>query len=475
MKYRKLKCMVCVMFCVVLVGLLLAACTNVGKTAAIEPMESEEIEQYSFDFIGGTDVMPIVGYYGPHYRAYSTLGQKLPDYNSDEFMQMVKDCGINIISFNEVDYASIPKETKKLLDLGNKHGVGIFVTDSLVYNSMGDNALSVVELDERINNYINHPACVGVYVKDEPGSNNYNAHVAVKIADVAPIFQNLAKLAVPTYGNLFRLNSLGPDLYREYVKEYMESCPINYLSYDMYPFDEGDELSVEMANTYFLNMSIIREAAEKNHIPFWTFVQAGAQWNDEKQRFESDGYYPEEGSFHWMANTSLAYGAKGIQYFPVLQPYHFGYTTTEDLDFERNSLIGAWNNKNKWWYFAKDVSAQIAAVDEVLMNSVNKGVLLSGNLMDGHFDDVEYILEGTSWRELQDISGEAMVGCFNYRGKSAFYVVNYDNFYSQKIKLDFLDNYNMKIVQKAEESYVKADSLTLTMNAGEGVLIVIEN
>ena len=68
-----------------------------------------------------------------------------------------------------------------------------------------------------------------------------------------------------------------------------------------------------------------------------------------------------------------------------------------------------------------------------------------------------------------------MVGCFNYRGKSAFYVVNYDNFYSQKIKLDFLDNYNMKIVQKAEESYVKADSLTLTMNAGEGVLIVIEN
>ena len=33
----------------------------------------------------------------------------------------------------------------------------------------------------------------------------------------------------------------------------------------------------------------------------------------------------------------------------------------------------------------------------------------------------------------------------------------------------------MKFVQKAEESYVKADSLTLTMNAGEGVLIVIEN
>ena len=208
MKYSKIKRRISVILCAVIAGLLLVACTNSGKKVEIEPMESEEIDNYSFDFIGGTDVMPIVGYYGPHYRAYSTLGQKLPDYNSDEFMQMVKDCGINVISFNEVDYASIPKETSKLLDLGEEYGVGIFVTDSLVCNSMGDNALSVVELDERINNYINHPACVGVYVKDEPGSNNYNAHVAVKIADVAPIFQNLAKLEIPTYGNLFRLNSL---------------------------------------------------------------------------------------------------------------------------------------------------------------------------------------------------------------------------------------------------------------------------
>ena len=76
---------------------------------------------------------------------------------------------------------------------------------------------------------------------------------------------------------------------------------------------------------------------------------------------------------------------------------------------------------------------------------------------------------------MKDVTGESMVGCFNYLGKSAFYVVNYDTQYAQEITLDFYSNYNMRVIQKAETSYVDTSSLTLTMNAGEGVLVVIEN
>ena len=53
-------------------------------------------------------------------------------------------------------------------------------------------------------------------------------------------------------------------------------------------------------------------------------------------------------------------------------------------------------------------------------------------------------------------------------------MVNYDTEYAQKITLEFFDKYNMKIVQKAEEKFVKTDSLELTMSAGEGVLVVME-
>jgi hypothetical protein len=33
----------------------------------------------------------------------------------------------------------------------------------------------------------------------------------------------------------------------------------------------------------------------------------------------------------------------------------------------------------------------------------------------------------------------------------------------------------MRVIQKAETSYVNTNQLNLTMNAGEGVLVVIEN
>ena len=54
-------------------------------------------------------------------------------------------------------------------------------------------------------------------------------------------------------------------------------------------------------------------------------------------------------------------------------------------------------------------------------------------------------------------------------------MVNYDTEYAQNITLDFYDNYDMRVIQKGETSYVDTDCLTLTMGAGEGVLIVIEN
>ena len=47
MKYSKIKRRISVILCVVMAGLLLVACTNASKTAEIEPMDSEEIDNYS--------------------------------------------------------------------------------------------------------------------------------------------------------------------------------------------------------------------------------------------------------------------------------------------------------------------------------------------------------------------------------------------------------------------------------------------
>ena len=434
---------------------------------------SDQVATMSFDYIGGADVMPIVGFFGPQVYCFTENKEDMPDYFSSEFMQMVADCGVNIISANGAEYSEYPEKTKELLTQCHKFGVGLFVNDHVINANLGEQALPLEEMEKQLQNYVTHPACVGIHLVDEPKTEKYMSHSGNGYVHLyTPVARRLKQLNVIPYVNVWPMQALGEDeLYNEYLDEVLDSLELPYLSYDAYPFSTTNDLTY--ANDYFVIMARVRAAAEKRGIPFWCYVQAGGQWNDEKNRFDSKGYWPEQGSFLWMANTSLAFGAKGIQYFPLLQPYWFAYAQTTKYDFERNGLIGASGKKNRWWYYAQIVNKQIAAVDEVLMNAVNKGVLVSNADARHDFRNVEYLLEGTSWGELKEVFGNTMIGCFDYRGKSAFYVVNYDNENTQDITLKFTDSCHVKVVQDGKESLYQAEELHLTMNAGEGVLVVM--
>ena len=106
------------------------------------------------------------------------------------------------------------------------------------------------------------------------------------------------------------------------------------------------------------------------------------------------------------------------------------------------------------------------------MNSVNKGILASGSAKKACADTRDALIEGTAWRELASVDGDTLVGCFNYQGKTALYVVNFDYEYAQKINLTFQDKYNVKVEQSAEESYFNTKQMTFDLGAGEGALIV---
>ena len=108
------------------------------------------------------------------------------------------------------------------------------------------------------------------------------------------------------------------------------------------------------------------------------------------------------------------------------------------------------------------------------MNSVNKGIIITGEQAKADFGSNQFLMEGDSWRELAGVQGDTLIGCFNYNGKSALYVVNYDYAYAQNITLDFVDNFKMKVIQDAKTSYVAGDSLELTLSAGNSALVVFE-
>ena len=474
-KYRKWKALFSVLICAVLLIGCSASGANKSETNA-QVMEKEESKAISISFIGGKDVMPIAGYFGPYVHAYSADGNVFPDYITDEYYQLIADSGINLVVYSTTNYASLPDAVKKNLELGEKYEVGIFVTDNNVLGKVEKDEISAEEVAKEIINYSDYKAFCGLYLVDEPQASYYllgdGNKLLPKYEQLADVLHN--ELDILTYTNAFPIMEYdkNKENYEKYIEEFCDTLQPKMLCWDFYPFDKFREGKMEV---YFYNMDLIRKEAQERDIPFWTFIQAGSQWNDNWEELPSEKpYWPNEFQFNWNINTCLAFGAQGIQYFPLIQPYQFTLADNGGWDFERNGILGGMGNKTQWYYYAQTNNKHIEAIDEVLMNSVNKGVIVNGEQAEKDMSLTNCVVESGSFNQLKSVTGDTMVGCFNYNGKTALYVVNYSFENAQKITLKFEGSQNIKKIQNAETSYVKGKALTLDMAAGEGVLLVLE-
>lgn len=466
------KKMIRVMALLLAVAMLVGCASSARDTnQTIQPLPKEESNAVSLDFLGGKDVMPVTGYFGPYINSYFVDGDHLADCITDEFFQKIADMGINLLTYSPTDYAVAPGLVKQILDLGEKYDVGIFVTDTNVTNKKGGREVTKEEVAKELINYYDHPAFCGMYVIDEPNGKDYiRSQSQGMISDYA----NLVDVLQNDFNTLVYVNLLGAGEfernrtdYTKYVEEFCETLKPKVLMWDYYVYGDGN------MDGYFWSLNLMRKQAEKYNIPFWSYIQAGGQWYEDDD-YADGKYYPNEAEFTWNVNTALAFGVQGIQYFTAIQPGSFCWVNSDEGDFERNGLIGAAGNLNQWYHYAKNINTHIAAIDEVLMNSVNKGIIVSGNTKKTELDTVEYIIKSGQFQELQGVSGDAMIGCMNYHGKTALYVVNYSTEYAQHITLNFNETQNIRQIQNAETSYVKAKNLTLDMAAGEGILLVLE-
>ncbi len=193
---------------------------------------------------------------------------------------------------------------------------------------------------------------------------------------------------------------------------------------------------------YYKNLATIREEAIKANIPFWTYIQTSSFEGQRK---------PSEADLLWNVNTALAYGAKGIQYFNGVEPY----PETNTNDIVTRTFTGGLFNANgaptDIYYYAQKANMYLQTIDHILMNSKNIGVMYSGNLpqfysvtngvctaLDAATNAAEIPTSGTIKHYGNDnslgdnggyggcyyVDGNIMVGCFDYNGKTAYYVVN---------------------------------------------------
>ena len=236
MKNRK-KQILCLLMGLVTLSMLNGCAKNSASAEvdSLEPMEVEEVYKYSYDLIGGDDVMPIGAYYGPTMSSYSINGLTAPTTLTDEFYQDLVDAGINYLPSSEINYASKPELNQKILDLSYKYNIATTIKD---LNVMDGLALTKEQLLDVMIDYIKNPGFTGVFLYDECGTEEYvsfRTHIS-QLESASKILNN--EFEIDVYNNAVGMQAFGDQAradYRKYVIEYLEKLDQKYFIYTDYP------------------------------------------------------------------------------------------------------------------------------------------------------------------------------------------------------------------------------------------------
>ena len=441
------------------------------------------------------DVMPIVGYFGP-YRVRDDAGTVQYDYLTDDIYNKIKLLGINLISRTQNNYAKTTGETeeqannekKDILDglaLAEEKGIGVYVSDARISSGY----------EKLMAEYANYTSFKGISIVDEPDILNVygRSEDQVSLAGYSQQANTLNSYCNTTgYINLHPMNAnlalktgnLADD-YDSYLETYIKDCNPKVLSWDYYVFDEGNVNGTYATKEgYFTNLSVMRAKSMKYNIPFWSYAQAGTYWNEGGGTLAyKEINTPTKQQLLWNVNTALAYGAKGIQYFPLIQPHYFATDDSADdgMDYTRNGLIGANGEPTQWYGYAQAANEQIREVDEVLLYATSKVVLAVGTTAQ---DKTGITL--ASYGDLESVTADngAIVGVFDYQGKTAYYVVNYDTSgtsttgVSSTVTLNFnkdkKQTFNVISKQLADETITTDTSCTLELVSGGAALVIVD-
>ena len=464
--------------------------------------EEETYASLSYDIIGGDEVMPIGGFYGPYASGGSVDGHNFPNFVSEKYYQAFEDAGINLFVYCK-DFWTYGGNNPSLiesLELCEKHGIGYYVYVDWIANQLGSHMeptdAATIPLSEEsgkailedVNNEISdngkRKAFVGIHGMDEPFPKQFDsvslfskAFYEVAAEKGYDIFYN----SLGRWAGEWTFFGAGPSMtYDAYMERYMQEIQPRMFSCTQYPFTSKETSEGALTRSLYSQLAANRQMAKKYNIPFWRMLQAGGQHNDAMAWIPSVDPYPNEAETLFDVNLSLAYGAKAIQYFPLIQPLYYAYAEGGTYDFDnRCGLVGADGNLTRWYYYAKRANTQIQAIDHVLMKSCNDGVLIHGdeayrNIVENG-ETYDAVLPGESYYELSSIQGDdAIVGCFNYKGKTALYVVNYSRKEKGDITLRFnASNYRYTVTQRGQSIDVVGNAVPLRLDAGEGALVVL--
>jgi hypothetical protein len=204
---------------------------------------------------------------------------------------------------------------EKELDVAQRHGLRAQLTDGLLAPASLDDPARREQLDALIRRVSKHPALYAYFITDEPSAAQFPAlgKLVSYLRQRDPAHLAYINL-FPTYANNQQLGTQGDVVtaYKEHLRLYVEQVKPSLISYDHYQFrlkGDGEE--------YFLNLAMIRRAAQDAGVPFLNIVQA-CTWAPDAMRI------PNPDELRYLVYSTVAYGAQGISYYVYAHPNHFG-------------------------------------------------------------------------------------------------------------------------------------------------------
>ncbi|WP_329001681.1 hypothetical protein OHA18_01680 [Kribbella sp. NBC_00709] len=273
-----------------------ASATSASAAGGAVPADVAVPSPDTLPLTGGPD-FPIGLFWPPH--PYASTAQRFAEIRTAGFdfivsgnyagdgnifqyqLGLARDAGLKMLISDDI----------QIRNMSRWFSISDTTTDFLSVTPAEASALYVRARDA----YGPYSSLAGFNFYDEPGAGWF-----ATLAKALAISRELAPQLLP-YINLL------PSDDATYYRNFVDVVKPSLISFDRYPLlSEGRE-----DENYFHNWAIVRDAALHGDIPAWTYIQTLA-YNNHRE--------PTAAELLWQVNISLAYGAKGIQYFTYWTP-----------------------------------------------------------------------------------------------------------------------------------------------------------
>jgi hypothetical protein len=223
-------------------------------------------------------------------------------------------------------------------------------------------------VNELLQRYGGYSALAGLYLYDEPSTDLFGIlgyareYLQAKNSKQLP-WANL----YPYTNNSETLASLGASSYDDYLQRYRSEVKLPFISFDHYPLVSDTAITA----SYFQNWAAIRKySLQSPSVPLWCFIQSV------DFRSNDNSYLPRrrpnEAELFWQVNVSLAYGAKGIQYFTYWTPSSDATTQFGE------ALVTTGGKLTPLYDYAKRVNNYLKVVGKALLPLTTESVVHAG-------------------------------------------------------------------------------------------------